>query len=100
MKDKLYIIITTLAMLLSSCSQNDTPHNEEDIGQRTEVLFSLKVEDQKEVITKSRAGFENDIISIDILIFDERDRFIAREQIDEFTVQDGIYSFKSQLDDK
>ena len=98
MKDKLYIIITTLAMLLSSCSQNDTPHNEEDIGQRTEVLFSLKVEDQKEVITKSRAGFENDIISIDILIFDERDRFIAREQIDEFTVQDGIYSFKSQLE--
>ena len=92
MKHLLYII-TALTIFLSSCS-NEYRIKDESISKRVELLFSLEVEDQNKITTTK----SNEITSIDMFIFDEGDRFVSREKIDDITLSNGKYLFGSNIE--
>ncbi len=83
-----------LSTLLFSCQKDNI--GVDKANENTALKFLLEVETPKEVNLKSVKP-EDVINSIDILEFDENNRFIQRLLIDNVQLRNGVYSFFAQL---
>ncbi len=97
MRNRLWLILLLLSVMLFSCAQDALDDDDNNVEQNVEMSFSLQVEEQEDVVAKSVSA-QDEIISIDILIFDENDLFLSRERIDDIVYEDGVYIFKSYIE--
>lgn len=92
MKHLFYILI--ISTILVSCT-NDYPNRGDEVI-KTDLKMTIEVEPSAEVTLKSTRP-EDVINSVDVLVFDENNKFMQHLQIDDVQLQNGVYSFYAQL---
>lgn len=95
MKRLLYIVV---ALALLAC-------NDDYFGKPTpkesgpmDVMFSLTMPDQVPTLTPTRAYSDTDIENIDLLIFDEANKFLERIKVNTVSGSGNVKTFMARLD--
>lgn len=94
-------ILICMMMLFSfySCTESlpVDPGSGSEEGGLVDLLFSVNASDPQVVETKGSTSPQNEIQSVDALVFDENKRFMSREKVDVISYSEGVFKFKIQL---
>ncbi|MCD8182550.1 MAG: fimbrial protein [Bacteroides sp.] len=77
-----YVIYVLVAFLLASCSSTSEEEGQTPVYGKIDVAISVTVPKPETVATRAGSYTDTDIKNVDVLVFDENDKFMKRVKVE------------------